>query len=272
MLDTLIDYGYYISFAVLILAVILLRLIYAFIVYLNGKKRYLDNPIYWSVFSVLFGLPAFVMFFALNAGQGVKAPVKKAHKVTFSVLFALVLCLCFAFVPLRVYESARVYASYSSVEVYEINPFKYVAYDKTGKAYNVMSLDAGRIKNYIDGSYNNERVPVYYEDGEQYNGTDAMINSDGYAVRDFNEADYENRIYEKDDSYFDLYFDKDGNVYYHYYNCSWDKDGNLVIVGLDETPTVDNTEAYDDYIGYDEMNGFDGYSYYDSINGYDNDY
>ncbi len=52
---------------------------------------------------------------------------------------------------------------------------------------------------------------------------------------------------------------------YNRYDCSWDKDGNLIIVGLNEELTRDNTVLYDDYAADDEMNGFHNYSYYDSI-------
>lgn len=272
MIEKLVDNGYNISFLILFVIVVLLRLFYAFIVYLNGKRRYLDNPIYWSVFSAVFGLPAFVMFFALNAGQGVKAPVKKAHKVTFSVLLVFILCLSCAFVPLRAYECSQEYSALSNSEVYKINPVKYVVYDKKGKAYNTMLLEISNISDwFIDGS-NYREVPVYYDDGTECADECCMINSDGYAVRNFKESDYENRIYDNDDLYIDFYIDDDGNFYYNRYDCSWDKDGNLIIVGLNEELTRDNTVLYDDYAADDEMNGFHNYSYYDSIDDSDDSY
>lgn len=268
MIEKLVDNGYNISFLILFVIVVLLRLFYAFIVYLNGKRRYLDNPIYWSVFSAVFGLPAFVMFFALNAGQGVKAPVRKAHKVTFSAILVFILCLSCAFVPLRAYECSQEYSALSNSEVYKINPIKYVVYDKKGKAYNTMFMGVFSTNYWNDC----KRVAVYYVDGTECTDEYCMINSDGYAVRNFKETDYENRIYDNDDLYLDFYIDDDENFYYNRYDCSWDKDGNLIIVGLNEELTRDNTVLYEDYAADDEMNGFHNYSYYDSIDDSDDSY
>ncbi len=110
---------------------------------------------------------------------------------------------------------------------------------------------------------------MYYDDGTECTDEYCMINSDGYAVRNFKESDYENRVYDNDDLHLDFYIDNDGNFYYNRYDCSWDKDGNLIIVGLNEELTRDNTVLYDDYAADDEMNGFHNYSYYDSIDNSD---
>ena len=180
-------------------------------------------------------------------------------------MFVFIICLCVVFVPLRAKEVAKDYSLYSGTVVYKINPVKYVVYDKKGKAYSVVKFDTRRWMGYFGMPTDSIYVPTYYQDGKVVEELGAFVNSDGYAVRDFNKDEYENRVYEKDNLYLDLYFGADGSIYYHDYNCSWDKDGNLIIVGLNEELTRDNTVLYDDYAAYDEMNGFHNYSYYDSI-------
>ena len=266
MYAAIIEKGYRPANFVLFFAVILLHLFFALTVYLNGKRRYLDNPVYWSVFSVIFGLPAFIMFFALNAGQGVESKAKTSSKAALSVLLAVSLCCGFAFVPMMNYEAAYTYSHYNCIVLQKKNPFKYVTYDKMGNEYDVSLLDFYDDLNRFDGMGYDNTVTVYNRDGEACgNRDDFVIDSDGYAVEDFDYDKYECRSYENDDVYIEAYFDKDGNIFYDGYSCSWDKDGNLVFYGLDEELTVDNTKSTEEEVP--EVNGFAGYSYYDSIQG-----
>lgn len=269
MLEMIIGNGVYVSLILLFVIIILLRVFYALAVNSNAKRRDLDNPVFWTAFSVLFGLPAFLMFFAINARQGKQTEADSKRKTALTVMFVFIICLCVAFVPLRAKEVAKDYSLYSGTIVYKINPVKYVAYDKKGKAYSVVKFDTRRWMGYFGMPTDSIYVPTYYQDGKVVEELGAFVNSDGYAVRDFNKDEYENRVYEKDNLYLDLYFGADGSIYYHDYNCSWDKDGNLIIVGLNEELTRDNTVLYDDYAVDDEMNGFHNYSYYDSIDNSD---
>ena len=59
MLEMIVGNGVYVSLILLFVIIILLGVFYALTVNSNAKRRELDNPVFWTVFSVLFGLPAF---------------------------------------------------------------------------------------------------------------------------------------------------------------------------------------------------------------------
>lgn len=166
MLEMIIGNGVYVSLILLFVIIILLRVFYALTVNSNAKRRELDNPVFWTVFSVLFGLPAFLMFFAINARQGKQTEVDSKRKTALSVMLVFILCLCVAFVPLRAKEVAKDYSLYSGTVVYKINPVKYVAYDKKGKAYSVVKFDTRRWMGYFGMPTDSIYVPTYYQDGK----------------------------------------------------------------------------------------------------------
>lgn len=60
-----------------------------------------------------------------------------------------------------------------------------------------MKFDTRRWAGYFGMPTDSIYVPTYYQDGKVVEELGAFVNSDGYAVRDFNKDEYENRVYER---------------------------------------------------------------------------
>lgn len=250
MINLMAEYGIHFSYYILFLALAFFRVFYAVCVYVNAKRRQLDNPVFWSVFCAVFGLLAFIMFFAINAGQGEKRKRITAQTVSLSVLLAVCCILTLSYAPVKVNEIVYDYKDAQHDYVQKKSAFKYVTYDKMGNEYDVVKL---YISNIRDMYSDFEDIKLFYEDGTQAGYRDGVvINEEGYAVN--LDIDYENwRSYYGDDIYVDVYIDEDGNKFYNSYDCSWDENGNLYISGdseLNDFLTLDNTESNSDDFDY----------------------
>ena len=247
-------YDAHLSYFLLTLIFVLFRIFYAFTVYVNAKRRQLDNPVFWSVFNVAFGLIAFIMFFAVNAGQGIKNKRIPAQTISLTVLLAVSVILTAVYPVFKIYETAMEYRYSQDSYVEKQNIFKYVTYDKMGNEYNVFKLQYGNMIDYGDYYYldyasSGSGIKYYYENGQEVkNESLVLIGEDGYAVNlDVNYDDL--RTFNSGEVYLDVYFDEEGKKYYNPYDCSWDKDGNLYIDGygdLNDDITLDST-TYDYY-------------------------
>lgn len=238
MLELLFDSAIWANYTycLIFIALFLLRIIYTYIVFVNAKRRNIDTPVYWAVVTLLCGLIAFVLYFAINFGVGEKTKPKKSQIAVFTVAFALVICMIGAAYPVSVAEAVAYYRDDMGMVVDKKGFLEYVTYDKMGKEYNIYRLSRGE-----------EEVALYSKDGKTLNNVDCLIDKDGYAIRRFDIADLEERFYDGNDDYYYLYFDKKGNAYYESYYCSWDKDGNLVFTDqMIEGLNYNNTESVEE--------------------------
>ncbi|MGN0523338.1 MAG: hypothetical protein ACI4IG_03590 [Eubacterium sp.] len=236
------------TYVLIALAIFLLRVLYSYTVFINAKRRKLDIPVYWAIMSFIAGTIAFVLYFAVNYKLGEKEKPKKHQIVSLSLAFGLIICMFISAIPLSMYEKIQYIEEYEETVIERVGPLKYVTYDKMGNEYDVLDLCRKDYYSYEDDSWR-EDVPVYTRDGEKdENSNQYLIDSDGYAVYRLYIGDFEERRYDSYDYCYYVYFDKEHNIYYDSYVCSWDKDGNLVFKDkMYEKLTYENTEDADDY-------------------------
>lgn len=243
MISLMMEYGIHFSYFILFMSLVFFRVLYAICVYVNAKRRQLDNPVFWSVFCAIFGILAFIMFFAINVGQGEKRKRITSQTISLSILLVVCILMTLSYAPIKVNEIVYDYKETQLNYVQKKNAFKYVTYDKMGNEYDVIRLYIDSVKKAYDES---EDIKLYYEDGTQAGYRyDVYINEEGYAVN--LDIDYEDlRTYYESDIYLDVYIDNDGNKYYNSYDCSWDENGNLYINGnneLNDIISFENTES-----------------------------
>ncbi len=218
------DYGinYFFTDFLFCIAFILYRISLSYTIFLNAKRRKLDNPVYWAMISFFAGTVAAVLYRIINTGAGKKSKPETSKAISLTAFF-IVSAMLFAGSGLTYnYESAYAYQHSSDTVIYK-KGMKYIAYDKMGNEHNVLDL----VNNGFD--FGLDKVPIYTREGKKAEYP-CYVDKDGYALSDYNEEDIEERRYvlsDEDADYY-VYFDKDKNICYSYYDCSWDKDGNLI--------------------------------------------
>lgn len=112
----------------------------------------------------------------------------------------------------------------------------YVFYDKSGKEYPITTYD-----NFDVYDRNGKVYHPYYDEKSgnilfKTEGSDkdvvGVIDKDGCFIvqtKELVQSNYSvhNGFWDRTD--YAIWYDSDGNLYYYYYDCHWDKDGNLLI-------------------------------------------
>lgn len=237
-----------------VLLFLLYRLGATLCVYYDAKSRGDSVAKIWGVLTFFFGVISIIVFLILrkkNTGKDTYAHKKFKLSVVFLV-FVFVFLVVYTF---GVYPKASDYLenlsnsdfkySGSDVVYYEVDG-KSVAYDKMGNAYTY--------ENYYDikyytkdgltfGRYSDENAEsvdnagyVCYDTGEKYSDLsssyDFFIGEDGYLyVYEGRTQCEEWNIFSPDEDEMNdfIYYTKDGMIMYSVEDCSWDKDGNLVL-------------------------------------------
>lgn len=221
------------------------RVLCCFIVYKNAKRRELDNPVFWGIVSLFTGVICVAIYFLFNVGIGNKQKPKKTY------LLSILSCIC---VGISVFSIATTlnFLEVTSSTAIESNtvfdkhsPFEYVTYDKVGNEYNLLDL--------YDFNFWGEREgykspDVYSKDGKKLaTEEDIIIDSDGYGHLEDEFKNLERRKLIKNEMYYTAYFDEKHNIYYDLFDCSWDKNGNLIFKDkIFEKLTYENTEPYNE--------------------------
>lgn len=228
----------YISLVLIFVSVMLIRLVESYTVFVNARRRNLDVPVFWASITLVTGFLSFLLYFVINYGLGEKSKPIKQRVVALSASAVIAVFLVVVSIPVGIIEDFYHSYEYSDTVIEKQGLLKYVTYDKMGNEYNAIPI-------VLDDD--NELIPCYTSDGERLDIYDFYkIDKNGYAIK--NCDNFEERKYDALQGVYYVYFDEDHNIYYDRYNCSWDKDGNLIF--KDETYlriTYENTVSVDEY-------------------------
>lgn len=238
-----------------ILLFVLYRIGASLCVYYDAKSREDSIANIWGVLTFLFGMVSVIIFLVLrkkNTEKDAYAFKKFKSSIVFLVfVFVLVLVYAFGVYPkassyLKSLESSDFKYSGSDVVYYEADG-ENVAYDKMGNAYTYENyyddfkyytkdgLTYGRYCDEDDESIDNAGY-ICYETNQKYSDGhfdyDFFIGEDGYLyVYEGGTQCEEWNIYSPDEDEMNdfIFYTKDGMIMYSVEDCSWDKNGNLVL-------------------------------------------
>lgn len=235
-----------ISFLLLLITFLIIRVLLSYIVYTNAKRRELDNPVFWGVITLFAGLVSLILYFSFNIKLGKKSKPKKKHKIIVASALAICLCLVISSGVIGHFHRIEDTAENCDSVVEKIAPYKYVTYDKNGRQYDIMDLYS---YDYWDSECSKENnIDIYDRNGKKLDDEIGIyVDSDGYGISELDAKDFQKRCYENDYYLYTVYFDNEHNIYYDDEDCSWDKNGKLIFKDkIFEKLTYENTEPYEE--------------------------
>lgn len=233
--------GAVISFAGLAFA-ILYRVYLAKTVALVLEAKKVESVKTWKVLTFIFGLLVAIICFAINFKVGEKIDNDKVKKlikkyIINTIVFGLLL-LAMRPVEMTYLQKQFDYSKKALIECYHPSFYDdeletYVCYDKLGNTYT------------INDEY--DKIFFYDKDGNKYKENEdwnyycadtskvvkrgnGFIDENGYFVIKYNLEKYLSEDDDEWDDYTLFSYDEDKNIYFYPGDCSWDKDGNLILV------------------------------------------